>query len=67
MRELDVTDLPEDDDLRDVAEQALAGETTYLYRDGVRIGAVVPVFVAEEHEEDIDAAVAAAVASSEPA
>jgi hypothetical protein len=46
MRELDVTGLPEDDDLRDSAEQALAGDTTYLVRDGVRIAAIVPVFVA---------------------
>jgi hypothetical protein len=61
MRELDVTGLPEDDDLRDSAEQALAGDTTYLVRDGVRIAAIVPVFVAEEHDEDIDAAVTSAI------
>jgi hypothetical protein len=60
MRELDVTDLPADDDLRDSAEQALAGDTTYLWRDGRRIAAIVPVYVAEEHDEDIDAAVEAA-------
>ena len=58
--ELDVTGLPGDDDLRACAEDALAGDVTYLVRDGSRIAAVVPVYVAEEHEEDIDAVVAQA-------
>jgi hypothetical protein len=54
--ELDITGLAaDDDDLAAAADEALAGETTYLLRDGTRIAAVVPVYVAEEHGEDIDA------------
>jgi hypothetical protein len=60
MRDLDLPDLPAGDDLLDSALQALRGETTYLWLDGQRIAAIVPVYVAEEHDEDIDAAVARA-------
>ena len=53
--ELDITGLDPDDDLMDCAVQARAGETTYLLRDGERIAAIVPVYVAEEHDEDVEA------------
>jgi hypothetical protein len=67
MYELDITALdPAEDDLAEAGQKALGGETTYLIRDGARIAAIVPVFVAEEHDEDIDGEVASAAGSLIP-
>jgi hypothetical protein len=60
MPDLDLSDLPEDDDLLVSARQALAGETTYLHLGGRVIAAIVPEYVAQEHDEDISAEVAGA-------
>jgi hypothetical protein len=57
MPDLDLSDLPEDDDLLAAAGQALAGDTTYLHLDGRVIAAIVPAYVAQEHDEDISAEV----------